>query len=160
MKGRLVKAVEMFRILGVGLGFYLAYANLGEAESIRVLSLTFAIAMCGTLALEGLFLAKATAEEKGYAVVIGDARDPYQVQNTMWFLSASIIGIAWTRLRPEATEAYLLYVVMLCSFFALSAMNHAWQAIKHGNRTWQNLNRPFLSLSMVVGSLPIIMSTQ
>lgn len=59
---------------------------------------------------------------------------------------------------PDATAAFLLYVVFICSFFVLSALNHAWQAIGHGNRTWQNLNRPFLSLAMVGASVPIIMS--
>jgi len=159
VKSRLVKFVELVRILGVALGFYLSYAARDvptSPASIRLLALTIAIAMCGTLSLEGIFLAKAAAREKGYDQVNDLMVDPYQLQNTMWFVAASVTGIAWTAWFPDATEAFLLYVVLICCFFVLSAMNHAWQAIVHGNKTWQNLSRPFLSLAMVVGSVPLI----
>ena len=161
VKSSLVKLLEFIRIIGTAFGFYLAYAARdvpSSPVSIRILALTFAIAMCGTLALEGLFLAKATAREKGYDVVGDKMIDPYQLQNTMWFLAATIAGVVWSAWFPDATAAFLLYVVFICSFFVLSALNHAWQAIGHGNRTWQNLNRPFLSLAMVGASVPIIMS--
>lgn len=161
VKSNLVRLVEFIRIFGTALGFYLAYVALGvpsSPTSIRILALTFAIAMCGTLAFEGTFLAKATAREKGYDQLNSAMIDPYQLQNTMWFLAATVVGVAWAAWFPDAAEAFLLYVVLICSFFVLSALNHAWQAIEHGNRTWQNLSRPFLSLAMVVGSVPIIMS--
>lgn len=67
-KSNLVKLVEFIRIFGAALGFHLAYAHLevpASPPSIRILVLTFAIAMCGTLAFEGTFLAKAAAREKG-----------------------------------------------------------------------------------------------
>lgn len=161
VKSSLVKLVEVIRILGVVLGFFLAYAALGAQSSpisIRVLALTFAIAMCGTLAVEGIFLAKAAAREKGFDQVGSAMIDPYQRQNTMWFLAATLAGVAWAVWFPDAIEAFLLYVVLICSFFVLSALNHAWQAIEHGNRTWQNISRPFLSLALVAGSVPIVMS--
>jgi hypothetical protein len=161
VKRSLVKLLEFIRIIGTAFGFYLTYAALdvpSSPDSIRILALTFAIAMCGTLTLEGLFLAKATSREKGYSVVGDEMIDPYQIQNTMWFLAATTAGVVWPVWFPDATSAFLLYVVLIGGFFVLSAVNHAWQAIGHRNRTWQNLSRPFLSLAMVGGSLPIIMS--
>lgn len=161
MKGNLVKLVEFVRIFGAAMGFYLVYASLEASSSptsIRTLALTFAIPMCGTLAAEGMFLAKATAREKGYDHVGNEMIDPYQIQNTMWFLAATIAGVVWFVWFPDATMAFLLYVVFICCFFVLSALNHAWQAIVHGNRTWQNLSRPFLSLAMVAGSVPVILA--
>ena len=161
VKSNLVKLVELIRTFGTALGFHLAYGALEvppSPASIKILTLTFAIAMCGTLAFEGIFLAKAAAREKGYDQVSSAMIDPYQLQNTMWFLAATIAGVVWAAWFPDAIEAFLLYVVLICGFFALSALNHAWQAIGHGNRTWQNLSRPFLSLAMVGGSVPIIMA--
>ena len=161
MKRGVVKLVEAVRIFGTGAGFYMAYAAWGEPSSpdaIRMLTLTFAIAMCGTCAFEGLFLAEATAMEKGYDRTSGGGVDPYHRQNTMWFLAAAIVGVVWAVVFPQATEAFVLYVVLLCAFFLLSAGNHAWQAIRYGNQTWQNLNRPFLAIGMAGGSVPIISS--
>lgn len=161
VESTLVKLVEFVRILGAALGFYLAYAALDAPSSptaIRILALTFAIAMCGTLAFEGMFLATATAREKGYNRVGNTIIDPYQLQNTMWFLAATIVGVVWSVWFPHATMAFLLYAVFIGCFFVLSALNHAWQAIAHGNKTWQNISRPLLSLALVAGSVPIIMS--
>ena len=158
----LVKLVEAVRILGTAVGFVLAYDAWGEpasVEPIRMLALTLAIPMCGTCALEGLFLTRATAREKGYASAGDDSINPYQIQNTMWFLSAALVGLAWVLFVPEATQAFVLYVLLILGFFLLSAINHAWQAIAHGNRTWQNLDRPFLAAAMIGGSLPIILTS-
>ena len=157
----LVKLVEVVRILGTGVGFVLAYGFWGDptpAESIRILALTLALPMCGTCALEGLFLSRATAREKGYASKGEPAINPYQIQNAMWFLAATLVGLGWGLFSPDATRAFVLYVVLILGFFLLSAINHSWQAIAHGNRTWQNLDRPFLAAAMVGGSLPIILS--
>jgi len=157
----LVRLVEAIRIVGTAVGFYLAYAAWGEPsspESIRILALTLAIPMCGTCAVEGLFMARATAREKGYDSADGAVINPHQVQNTMWFLAATMVGLAWGMFFPAATQAFLLYVVLISAFFLLSAINHARQAIRYGNRTWQNLDRPFLTAAMIGGGMPIIVS--
>ena len=108
--------------------------------------------------MEGLFLGRATAREKGYDSV-GDATiDPYQIQNALWFLAVSVCGAIWGVWFPAATQAFLLYVVTVFAFFLLSAVNHAVQAVRHGNQTWQNLDRPFLAAAMIGGGLPIIVS--
>ena len=157
----LVKLVEVVRILGTAVGFALAYGVWGDptpAESIRILALTLAVPMCGTCAFEGLFLTRATAREKGYGSTNDDSINPYQTQNAMWFLAATMVGLGWGLFAPDATRAFVLFVVLILGFFVLSAINHTWQAIAHGNRTWQNLDRPFLAAAMVGGSLPIILS--
>ena len=158
--GTMVRIVEGLRILGTGVGFYLAYGawDPDSSEAIRILAFTFAIAMCGTCAIEGVFLARATGIEKGYASS-GDVQvNPYHVQNTMWFLAATIVGVSWASACPQSTQGFLVYVILVSLFFLLSAGNHAFQAIRRGNRTWANLNRPFLTLAMVAGGVPIILS--
>ena len=156
----LVKVVEGVRILGTGAGFCLAYGawNPEAPDTIRILALTFAIAMCGTCAFEGIFLSRATALEKGYASSGYGRINPYHIQNTMWFVAATIVGIAWGLGYPDATQGFLVYVALVSIFFLLSASNHACQAVRHENRTWQNLNRPFLTLAMVGGGVPIMVS--
>ena len=156
-----VKVVESVRMMGSTAGFALAYRAMDtplSSNAIRILALTYAIALCGTCAFEGLFMAQSTALEKGYAKSAQDDRNPYQRQNTMWFLAATIVGVSWASRSTEASGALLLYVVLVGVFFVLSAANHTWEAIVHGNRTWQNLNRPFLSLALVTASLPIVMA--
>ena len=157
----LVKVLEAVRIIGTTTGFALAYGAFDtplSSNAIRILALTYAFALCGTCAFEGLFLARATAHEKGYDHSEQGVRNPYQNQNTMWFLSATIVGASWACLSATASEALLLYVMLIGTFFVLSAFNHAWEALSHDNRTWQNVNRPFLSLAMVLGSLPIVLA--
>ncbi|MDG2020870.1 MAG: hypothetical protein P8J59_02865 [Phycisphaerales bacterium] len=161
VKHGVVKLVEAVRIFGTGLGFYMAYAAWGDSPSpdaIRILTLAFAISMCGTCAFEGLFLAKTTAREKGFDQAGGGSVGPYQRQNTMWFLVATVVGVVWATAFPDDVRAFLLYVVLICGFFLLSAVNHAWQAIAHRNMTWQNLDRPILAVAMAGGSVPIITS--
>ena len=155
-----VKIVEGVRILLAAVGFGWAYAvwNPEAPSAIRILALTLAVAMCGTCAFEGLFLADSTAREKGYGSSTDGHVDPYHVQNTMWFLAATIVGVIWTIARPEAVQGYVVYVLLISLFLVFSAANHAWQAVKHGNRTWQNLNRPFLTLAMLGGGAPIVVS--
>lgn len=58
----LVKLVEAVRIVGTGIGFFLAYRSNTDplsGEAIRILAGTMAFVMCGTCAFEGLFLARA-----------------------------------------------------------------------------------------------------
>ena len=58
----LVKLVEAIRIVGTGIGFFLAYQSNTDplsGEAIRILAGTMAFVMFGTCAFEGLFLARA-----------------------------------------------------------------------------------------------------
>lgn len=161
IKRGLVRLVEAVRIVGTGVGFYFAYAAWTEPsspDSIRILALTLAIPMCGSCAVEGLLLGRATAREKGYGSAGDAAIDPYQIQNALWFLAVSVCGVIWGLWFPAAIQAFVFYVVMVFAFFLLSAVNHAVQAVRHGNRTWQNLDRPFLAAAMIGGGLPIIVS--
>ncbi len=161
MGSRWVKLVEAVRIFGAAVGFSLAYGALDNPPSvnaIRILALTYAIALCGTCAFEGLFLAKASAKEKGYDTLPEGRINPYHRQNTMWFLSATIVGVGWAATPTTDAGAFLLYVVLIGGFFVLSALNHTWEAIAHGNKTWQNLNRPILLLAMAGASIQILLA--
>ena len=46
-----------------------------------------------------------------------------------------LMGSYWPRPQPMRRAK-----TSQSSFFVLSALNHAWEAIGHGNRTWQNLS--------------------
>ena len=156
----LVKLVEAVRIFGTGAGYYVVYDAYGagdEVQALRLLMLTIAIGMCATCAVEGLFLSSATAAEKGYDGG-NDKVSPYQLQNSMWFVAATVVGVGWFFFDATARGAFLNYTVLISLFFTLSACNHAFQAIRHQNLTWQNLNRPVLQALMLGAGLPIILA--
>ena len=154
----LVKAVEATRIFGTAIGFYLVYDAYGVDDTqgaLMRLVLTLGIGMCGTCAFESLFLSKATAREKGYD--LGEEQvSPYQIQNAMWFVSGTFMAgfVYW--FYPTSKPAGATYVLLILIFFGLSALNHGYQAIRHGNLTWQNLNRPFLFVTLIAASVPVI----
>ena len=157
---RAVKVFEAVRVLGTAAGLYLAYAAQKEPitpASIRILAMTFAFAMGGPCAAEGLLLARAAARAKGFGGKNGDVGSPYHLQSTLWFLASAIVGGTWCLILPDDTWAFLLYSILIASFFMLSLMNHAWQAIVHGNRTRQNLSRPILAIALIAGSVPILL---
>ena len=154
----LTKAVEGVRIFGTGIGYYLVYDSYGVDDytgALMRLMLTLGIGLCGTCAIESLLLSKATAKEKGYD--LGEGRvSPYQIQNGMWFVSGTFMAGFVYLVYPTSKPAAATYVLLVLIFFGLSAINHAYQAIRHSNLTWQNLNRPFLFAALIAASVPVV----
>ena len=77
-------------------------------------------------------------------------------QNALWFFAATVISVivfVWYPDSPSANATYLLFVNL---FLGLSAINHALEAITNQNHTWQNLNRPFLLVALIVATVPIL----
>ncbi len=158
MGSLLVKAVEATRIFGTAIGFYFVYDAYGVndfTEALMRLVLTLGIGLCGTCAVESLFLSKATAKEKGYDQG-DDSVNPYQTQNAMWFVAGTFMAVFVYLVYPNSNPAGVTYLLLIVIFFGLSAVNHAYQAISHGNLTWQNLNRPFLFAGLIAASIPVL----
>ena len=155
----IAKLLEGIRIFGTAIGFYLvydAYDAKDMTDAIRLLTLTLGLGMCGTCAIESLFFAKATAREKGYD--LGDDRiSPYQRQNALWFVAGTITAVFLALTYPASKPAHVGYVILISTFFGLSAINHAYETVRHGNMTWQNLNRPFLFATLIAAAAPVIM---
>ena len=154
----IIRAIEMIRIATMMAGFYWIYDRqaLGlEVEALRFLVLTLALSLCGTCALEGVFFSESSAREKGYRVE-GERKSPYQVQNLAWFLAATATGVWLFEVDSQDPAALLGYAVFVLLFFGLSALNHGYQAIRFGNLTWQNVNRPVLFGVLIVAAVPVI----
>ena len=149
--------IECLRIGGVAVGFYFAYDALSADDgikAIRLLTLTIGL-LCGTSAFEGLFLAKASACAKGYDSD-SSITNPYQKQNTLWFVASTVMSFIVFICYPDSATANVTYLLFINIFLGLSAINHSFEAVCHGNLTWQNLNRPFLFIVLIVATIPII----
>jgi hypothetical protein len=105
------------------------------------------------LALKDFFLGNESAKMKGFEV-----GSNYQRQSAIALLSYAVIAVVvylcnWG-IRSELT---ILFTFFFFIFF--SAINHGVDAIKNKNYKFQNVNRPFLSLILILGLYyPVIMA--
>ncbi|MDD2894076.1 MAG: hypothetical protein PHF20_09135 [Halothiobacillaceae bacterium] len=146
----LLQLLDVIRIAGVAIAFFFGY-QIGFAEGYDpIAQLHFMIpiiilAIAGTAGLEGLFFAKESAELKGF-----ETGSNYQRQSAFALLSyaavASIVYIVHWGIKAELT---ILFAFIF--FFFFSSINHAMDAISRKNYKWQNINRPFITLLLIVG---------
>lgn len=150
--------MEFVRIAGVGLAFYLGYAA-GYAEEVYNPSaqLHVMIPLCilfiaGFSSVEGIFFGRQAAEAKGY-----EQGSNYQLQSAFALLAVTLTSIMVWWLDWGIRAELTIFTVFIL-FFTLSAVNHGWQAVKHHNYKFANINRPFLVLLLMSGFIyPIIM---
>lgn len=156
----LLKLFDIVRILSVGAAFFFGY-QIGFANGYDpIAQLHFMIpiiivAMAGISGLEGIFFAKESAELKGFEVGTN-----YQKQSAIALLSyattAIIVYFAHLGIQAELT---ILFAFLF--FFFFSGINHAVDAIRRKNYKWQNINRPFLTLFLIIGLVyPVIKALQ
>ena len=139
-----VKLFEITRIIAVVIGFFLAYFYGGTAEDIIHILLPWLIVpIMGFSAVEGLFFGKDAARAKGYG-----ANSAYQIQTALFFLSITFMSI-WLYFANWGvwSEITLLFTFLLS--LLLSAINHTYQAIAHGNYAWNNLIRPIGVIALI-----------
>jgi hypothetical protein len=110
-------------------------------------------AVAGLSGLEGIFFADKSAEIKGFEV-----GSNYQKQSAIALLSyaaaAIIVYAANWGIRAELS---ILFAFIF--FFFFSGTNHGIEAIKHKNYKWENINRPFITLLLIVGLIyPVYMT--
>ena len=149
--------LDILRIAAVGAAYFFGYGIGFSGEVYDPLTqIHFMVpilipAVAGTSALEGLLFSRQSAEGKGF-----ETGSNYQKQSAYAMLSltaaALLVYFANWGLFAELT---LLFV--FCLFFILSGINHAADAVKNRNYLWQNINRPFITLLMVLGLVyPVI----
>jgi hypothetical protein len=153
----LIQLLDIIRIVLVGIAFYFGY-SIGFRESYDPISqLHFMIpvvivAIAGISGIEGLLFGKRAALAKGY-----ETGSNYQKQSSFALLSYAF-GAMMVYFANWGINAELTILFVFFFFFTLSAGNHGFEAIRHRNYTWQNINRPFILILLWAGFVyPLIM---
>lgn len=154
----LLKILDIVRILLVSVAFFFGYQIGFETEYNPIAQLHFMIpviivAIAGISGVEGLFFGKQSAALKGFEV-----GSNYQRQSAIALLSYAVVAIV-VYFCNWGIKAELTIFFTFIFFFIFSGLNHAIDAIKRKNYKWQNINRPFITLLLVLGMIyPIIMA--
>jgi hypothetical protein len=146
----LLQLLDVIRIVSVCIAFFFGYQT-GFAEGynpiaqLHFMTPIIIVAIAGTSGLEGIFFAKKSAELKGFEI-----GSNYQRQSAIALLSyatvASIVYIVNWGIKAELT---ILFAFIF--FFFCSSINHGVDAIRRKNYKWQNINRPFITLLLIIG---------
>ena len=142
--------LEILRWAGVGVGFYLAFSLEQPAEQINVLCLWLVLCLAGLTGIESVFLGKTAREQSGY-----HGSGAYQRQsgfNNLALALATLLvyALGW------GVQAKLSLLSALLIFMALSAGNHAYSAVKEGNKSLKNLLRPFMTALLLAFTIPFM----
>lgn len=144
----LTKIIEIARWVAAGAGIYWGYSLVDPVQGFRMMSLVIVLSIAGLTGLESLFLAESAAEKSGYG-----KGSPYQRQSGFNNLAVAITMIlVW--LLGWGVKAMAAVTIVMLVFLVLSAANHAYSAIKEGNRSIINLLRPLLTGVLLGGVLP------
>lgn len=101
--------------------------------------------------LEWLLFGKQASELKWY-----ESWSNYQIQSSIALLSYTVIAILIYFLNWWI-KAELTIFFCFIFFFIFSWLNHGIQAFKYKNFKWQNINRPFITLLLILWMIyPII----
>jgi hypothetical protein len=154
----ILKILDILRILLVSLTFFFGY-QIGFTDGYNpIAQLHFMIpliilAIAGISGFEGLIFAKQSAELKGFEV-----GSNYQRQSAIALISYAVVAIV-VYFCNWGIKAELTIFFTFIFFFIFSGLNHSIDAIKRKNYKWQNINRPFITLFLVLGMIyPIIMA--
>jgi len=153
-----LKILDIVRIAIVSISIYFGY-SIGFANGYDpIAQLHFMIpliifAIAGISGLEGLFFAKKTAELKGFEV-----GSNYQRQSAIALLSYAVVAVVVYFLN-WGIKAELTILFTFIFFFIFSGLNHAIDAFKRNNYKWQNINRPIITLLLIVAMIyPVVMA--
>ncbi|MBI9038717.1 MAG: hypothetical protein JEY97_11340 [Bacteroidales bacterium] len=154
----IIKILDILRILIVSIAFYfgyqIAYADgYNPIAQLHFMIPVIIVAIAGISGLEGLFLAKKSAEAKGFEV-----GSNYQRQSAIALLSYAAAAI-FVYFINWGIIAELTIFFAFIFFLFFSGLNHGIDAVKRKNYKWQNINRPFITLVLIAGMIyPIIMA--
>lgn len=150
------KILDILRILAVSFAFFFGYYIGFKDEFNPVAQLHFMIpiiitAVAGLSGIEGLFFGRQAAEAKGYEV-----GSNYQKQSAIGLLSYAVVAVLVSLLDwGIIAELTILFAFIFFLFF--SGINHAVDAVMRKNYKWQNINRPVITLLLIVGMIyPVI----
>jgi len=144
------KILEYLRIIGVIAGINLAYfLGSDPQQQIHILMPFIVINLSGLTGIESVFFGKVAVELTGYKP------SAYQRQSGFNNLAVAITAILILILKwGMYAEIAILSASLI--FFFLSAINHAWSAIKEGNRKLKNLLRPIMTIILLIFIVPFI----
>ena len=152
----IIKILDILRITLVIFAFFFGHYIGFRHGYDPVAQLHFMIpmviaAIAGTSGIEGLFFGRQAAEAKGF-----ETGSNYQKQSAIALLSYTVIALLVCFLN-WGTRAELTIFFTFMFFLIFSGLNHALDAIQRRNYKWQNINRPFLTLLLIIGMIyPVI----
>lgn len=145
----IIKIIEILRIAGASFGIYWAY-NVGlsapdpASAVLHIMTPWIVFSIAGTSGLEGLFFGKLSAKEKGF-----ENDGNYAYQSRIALLSYGVMSLV-VYFMDWGIHADLTIMLTFLFFMVFSAINHGYQAVVNKNYHWQNLNRPFLTLLLII----------
>ncbi len=154
----LLKLLDPLRIFIVCITFFFGYQIGYENWYNPIAQLHFMvpliiIAIAGISGIEGLFFWEESAKLKGF-----ETGSNYQKQSAIALLSYTVIAI-FIYFANWWIKAELTILFTFIFFFFFSGINHWIDAIKRKNYKWQNINRPFITLILIIGMIyPVFMA--
>ena len=132
------------------MGFYLAFGLEQPTEQINLPCLWLVLSLAGLTGLESVFLGKTAREQSGYQG--GGAYQRQSGFNNPALALATLLAyvLGW------GVQAKLALLRMLLIFLTLSAGNHAYSALKQGNKSIKNLLRPIMTALLLAFTLPFM----
>lgn len=144
----IIKIIEIIRIAGATFGIFWSYyagtsMEMPEQSVLHIMTPWVIVSIAGTSALEGFFFGKQAAAEKGFK---DDGN--YATQSRIALLSYAVISLV-VYFANWGTNAELTIMLTFMFFMFFSAINHGYQAVVNKNYHWANLNRPFLTATLI-----------
>ncbi len=157
MNSKFLNFLDALRILAVCSIFFFGYSIgfKGEiynaAGQLHFMIPLVIVIIAGLSGVEGLFFGEESAKNKGF-----ETGSNYQRQSAIALLSYAFVAIIILML-DWGIKAELTIFFAFIFFFIFSGINHLQNAIQKKNYKWQNINRPFITLVLVLGMIyPII----
>lgn len=148
-KRKLATVMEWLRPIGIAIGLAVVYGiGADAATQFHILAPIVVLLVAGTTAFESLWLGEVASEKIGYA-----ANRAYQIQSALNNLALAVVALVVLVLN-WGLHAEAAVVLVLLTFFVLSACNHLRTAIREGNRKITNLLRPVMALLLLAAVLP------
>lgn len=158
---KLLKLLSILRITGVSFAFFWGYqiayasATYDAIGQLHFMIPVIVVSIAGLSGLEGLLFGNASARIKGFEV-----GSNYQRQSAIALLSYAVTSVLVYGLN-WGIKAELTLLFSFIFFFFFSAINHGIDAVKNKNYKWQNVNRPFLILLLIMGLwYPVFMAIE
>lgn len=140
----MIKLLEILRMLGSGVGIFLAYYYGDTPEKILNIMNPWVIgSIAGLSGIEGLFFAKQAAKEKGF-----EQGSNYQRQSAMAFLSIGLVALL-VYFSGWGLYANLSIAITFLLLITLSAINHTVSIFAEHNLKWQNVIRPIFTIALL-----------
>jgi VIT1/CCC1 family predicted Fe2+/Mn2+ transporter len=140
----IIKVLEILRIIGTGLGIFMAYYyGKNPQEILSIMTPWLLVSIAGLSAMEGLIWGKKAAQATGY-----ETGSNYQKQSAFAFLSMAIMSLV-VYFFSWGAMANIALVLTFVLFLFMSAINHGYHAIVNKNLTWKNAIRPLLTALLI-----------